>query len=189
MNTMLPLRILAIGSSVFFLIYGLLLQLWPLVGMEATLLPINVYRLWQLLSLRRRVNAALTGGPPDFSIVKRYGRRRALAAGERVFARGEAADRIYLVDAGRVRIEDVGVEVAAGEVFGEIAFFTADATRTATATSAGETVVYELDKTRFMRLQFEDPGFGLAIMQLVTERLIANGARGAPRRGAAVRGA
>ena len=35
--------------------------------------------------------------------------------------------------------------------------------------------VYEIDEKRFMRLQFEDPSFGLSIMRTVTRRLAANG--------------
>jgi len=37
-----------------------------------------------------------------------------------------------------------------------------------------KTVVYTIDKARFMRLQFEDPSFGLAIMRSVTRRLSEN---------------
>jgi len=79
MNTMLPLRILAVGSSVFFLIYGLILHVWPLVGMEALLLPINSYRLWQLISLRNRLGRPGDGEPADYSVIKRDGKRRVLS--------------------------------------------------------------------------------------------------------------
>jgi CRP-like cAMP-binding protein len=32
--------------------------------------------------------------------------------------------------------------------------------------------VYVIDEKRFMRLQFEDPSFGLAIMRTITRRLM-----------------
>jgi CRP/FNR family transcriptional regulator, cyclic AMP receptor protein len=177
MNTMIPLRLLAFGSSVLFIGYAFALQLWPLLVMEAILLPINGYRLWQILSLHSRLNSTSDGEEPDFSIVRRYGQKRRLAAGTSVFRRGDAADRFYYIADGRVLIEEHGSQLAASDVFGEIAFFTADATRTASATCLEDTVVYALDKKRFMRLQFEDPSFGLAIMRIVTSRLIANGAQ------------
>ena len=50
---LVPLRIMAISSSVAFLCYGLLTQSYPLVVMEVVLLPINICRLTQLLSERR----------------------------------------------------------------------------------------------------------------------------------------
>jgi hypothetical protein len=185
MNTMLLLRVLAIVSSLFFLAYGGLLGLWPLVAMEATLLPINLYRLWQLLSLRRKV-ARGRGGTMDFDIIRRYGTRRRVAAGTVLFRKGDAVDRIYLLSHGRVRIEEMGIEINSGEIFGEIAFFTEAATRTATARALDDIEIHDLDETQFLRLQFEDPGFGLAVMRTVTRRLMELGA--APARALAGRG-
>lgn len=176
MNTMISLRVLALASSVLFIAYAFMLQLWPLMVMEAILLPINGYRLWQILSLRSRLASPSDGDEPDFSIVRRYGQKRRLSAGSSVFRHGDIADQFYYIADGLILIEEYGARISAGDVFGEIAFFTADATRTASARCLDDTVVYALDKKRFMRLQFEDPSFGLAIMRIVTRRLIANGA-------------
>ena len=174
MNTMMTLRILALLSSVCFLIYGYANGLWPLMAMEATLLPINAYRLWQLLDLRRRITNDTPDAPDDFTIVRRYGKARKVPADTVIFRQGDVADSLYLVAQGQVRIEEYGVPIEAGNIFGEIAFFTRAGTRTATARSATDTTLYELDRTRFMRLQFEDPSFGLAVMRTVTDRLTAN---------------
>jgi len=46
MNSMIPLRILAMASSVFFIIYSGMLQIWPLLAIELILLSINAYRLY-----------------------------------------------------------------------------------------------------------------------------------------------
>ena len=51
---LMPLRIAAILSSLAFLSYGLLSQSYPLVLMEAILLPINMFRLLELVADRRR---------------------------------------------------------------------------------------------------------------------------------------
>ena len=51
---LVPLRIAAILSSVAFLAYGLLAGSYPLVLMEAILLPINGYRLYELRVTRRQ---------------------------------------------------------------------------------------------------------------------------------------
>ncbi|MEM1286943.1 MAG: cyclic nucleotide-binding domain-containing protein [Pseudomonadota bacterium] len=173
-NTMMPLRVLALGSSVFFVAYGLLLQLWPLVAMEAILLPINGYRLWQLLALRGRLSSVQDIEGPDFAIVKRYGRKTTFKAGLSIFHKGEPVDQFYYIARGRVSIDERQVELSAGDVFGEIAFFSASETRTASARTLDDTVVYALDRKGFMRLQFEDPSFGLAIMRTMTSRLLAN---------------
>ena len=50
-----------------------------------------------------------------------------------IFRKGDAADAIYFLSAGRVRFEEIGVEVGKGTLFGEIGIFTIDQIRTATA--------------------------------------------------------
>lgn len=180
MNTMLPLRILAIVSTLCFGIYAALLQLWPLLIMDLILLPINTYRLWQIVRLRRALSYVPETHEPDFSVVKAYGKRREIDAGSIVFEKGDAVDSLYFLETGRVEIEGVGVELTDGSIFGEMAFFTDSATRTATVRSLETTIVYELDKLRFMRLQFEDPSFGMAIMRTITRRMQANLAQAQP---------
>jgi CRP/FNR family transcriptional regulator, cyclic AMP receptor protein len=177
MKTMMTLRILAITSSLFFVTYAGILQLWPLLAMELILLPINGYRLWQIVSLRTRLRQD-GGDAADFSVIRSYGRPRHIRAGSVIFALGDPVDRLYYIGSGRVLIEEVGVDVTAGDIFGEIAFFTELGTRTATARCLEDTTVYEVDRTRFMRLQFEDPSFGLSVMRTVTRRLMSEAYRG-----------
>lgn len=175
MNTMLPLRLLAIASCICFGIYAALLGLWPLLVMDLILLPINLYRLWQIMRLRHALEYVPESHEPDFSVVRAYGKKRSIDANSIVFEKGDPVDSLYFIEKGRVLIEGFGVEMTGGDIFGEMAFFTDSATRTATVRCLEDTVVYELDKTRFMRLQFEDPTFGMAIMRTITRRL----ARGA----------
>lgn len=180
MNTMMPLRILALGSSVCFVIYGTVLQLWPLLVMELVLLPINSFRLWQLISLRRHVRVTEGESTNDFSVIRRYGKVRYIAAGTTIFKRGDSVDNLYFLSEGRVLIEEYGLELEGADIFGEIAFFTDAAARTATARCLENAVVYTLDEKQFMRLQFEDPSFGLSVMRTITRRLQQNAARLAP---------
>jgi CRP/FNR family cyclic AMP-dependent transcriptional regulator len=58
MRRMLPLRIVAVLSSLFFLAYGALIGSAPMLAMELILLPINGFRLLELLRERRRPTAA-----------------------------------------------------------------------------------------------------------------------------------
>ncbi|MFK7743930.1 MAG: Crp/Fnr family transcriptional regulator [Roseobacter sp.] len=174
MNTMVPLRILAIASSICFAVYAAVLQLWPLLVMELLLLPINIYRFWQIISLRGKLNRSSTQQGADFELIKTYGKSRQLVAGTVVFSRGDPVDRLYYLHSGKILIEEYDVEISSGDIFGEIAFFTDAALRTATARCSDDAQVYELDEKRFMRLQFQDPSFGMAVMRTITKRLIAN---------------
>ena len=170
-STMLPLRLLAIASALCFAVYAFLLQLWPLLVMDLILLPINLFRFWQVKSLHGKVALASKSHHPDFSVIKTYGNLMRMEAGSVVFEKGDTVDRLYYISEGWVRIEEFGIELAPGDIFGEIAFFTDAAARTATARCSEKSVIYSIDEKQFMRLQFEDPSFGLAIMRTVTRRL------------------
>jgi CRP/FNR family transcriptional regulator, cyclic AMP receptor protein len=50
MREMLPLRVVALCSNLAFIAYGLELDLHPICLLHAMLLPMNCWRLWQLLS-------------------------------------------------------------------------------------------------------------------------------------------
>jgi hypothetical protein len=49
MREMVPLRTAAVAGCVCFLTYGILIESYPIILMESALLPINSYRLFQLL--------------------------------------------------------------------------------------------------------------------------------------------
>lgn len=48
MSSMVPLRILGIGSNLLFISYGLLAGATPVLVLHMILLPLNGWRLWQL---------------------------------------------------------------------------------------------------------------------------------------------
>ncbi|MFY9509390.1 MAG: hypothetical protein WAQ05_00265, partial [Rubrivivax sp.] len=57
-RTMIPLRWLAVGSSVGFLLYGVLAPSLQLLALHAVLLPIHLWRVAEMARLTRRVKAA-----------------------------------------------------------------------------------------------------------------------------------
>jgi hypothetical protein len=57
MREMIPLRIVAVLGCICFLTYGALIGSHPIMLMELTLLPINSYRLFQLLRARPTAQA------------------------------------------------------------------------------------------------------------------------------------
>lgn len=177
MNSMIWLRVLVILSSVCFIIYSALFQIWPLLAIEVVLLCINAYRLYELIALRRLVTHMTDDSEPDFSAAMAYGKRRDIQAGDVLFEKGDPVDSLYYLAEGLVEIEGQNVTVPAGKIFGEMAFFNSSAERMATVRCVEDTVVYELNEKRFTRLQYEDPKFAMSVMRLVTKRLVANAAQ------------
>ena len=177
MNTMIKLRVLVIASSVCFVIYAVMFQIWPLLVIELILLSVNAYRLYELIALRRLVTHMTDESEPDFSAAMAYGKRRDIPAGDILFEKGDPVDSLYYLAEGLVVIEGQNVTVPAGKIIGEMAFFNSSAARMATVRCAEDTVVYELNEKRFTRLQYEDPKFAMSVMRLVTQRLVANAAQ------------
>ena len=176
MHSMIWLRVLVILSSVGFIIYSAVCQIWPLLAIETVLLCLNAYRLYELIALRRLVTHMTDESEADFSAAMAYGKRRDIPAGDVLFEKGDPVDSLYYLAEGSVAIEGQNVTVPAGNIFGEMAFFNSSAQRMATVRCVEDTVVYELNEKRFTRLQYEDPKFAMAVMRLVTKRLVANAA-------------
>jgi two-component system, NarL family, nitrate/nitrite response regulator NarL len=102
---------------------------------------------------------------------------RRLPAGHVLFEKGERADAMYLIQSGRVRLPEIGVEMGPGDWFGELGVLAPDGVRTLTAVCAAPSELLVLSARR-MRLMFQvSPGFALTVLQLVTRRLGADQAR------------
>jgi hypothetical protein len=69
-----PLRILATLSNIAFMVYAIELHLMPVLLLHSTLLPINLFRLWQLTKLPPGV-AGSPAASPEIRVP--YGRRAA----------------------------------------------------------------------------------------------------------------
>ena len=60
MDTIMPLRGLAIASNVLFILYGVAGQLYPVLLLHAVLLPVNIVKIIQLRLQMRKINAKST---------------------------------------------------------------------------------------------------------------------------------
>jgi hypothetical protein len=172
MRTMLPLRSAAVVSNVFFISYGAVGGLTPVLVLHLLLLPFNILRLVELLRTRRSIERARKGVVDARWLRNLTTARKNFPAGSVVFRKGDPPDFIYYVLSGRVGLEGVDVELGQGEVFGEIAFFTDARARTLTARCLEPCELLALDEAAFTRLHYQDPAFGLYLMRLITQRLM-----------------
>jgi hypothetical protein len=62
MRTILPLRIAAIFSSVFFITYASIVGIWPMLATGMVILPLNCVRLYQMLKTAKRVRELPASG-------------------------------------------------------------------------------------------------------------------------------
>lgn len=172
MRTMLPLRIVAINSNLLFLTYGYLTEVYPMLVLHAVLLPFNSYRLWEILRDRRAMKQARTDAADPLLNIGPLLRTQRLKAGNYVFHRGDRVDHLYVLKSGRVLLEGIDVTLSAGDVFGEIAFFTDEKQRTLSARCMDPCEVAFVDEQTFLKMYYQDPSFGLHMMKLTTRRLV-----------------
>ncbi len=173
-KTMIPLRYLAVGGNVGFLIYGALHPSMVMVLLHGALLPINIYRAMEMVRLTRRVRAAAATGDLSGVWLKPYMRKRRLKAGAVLFRKGDAADRLYFLVDGRLEFVEIGETLEPGSLFGEIAFFAPDKRRTLTARCTTACTVLHIDGDTFQQLYFQNPAFGFQVVTLVAGRLMAD---------------
>ncbi|MBF9059389.1 cyclic nucleotide-binding domain-containing protein [Rhodobacterales bacterium HKCCSP123] len=172
MKTLMALRIVAIASNVAFATYGFIADLTPIVMLHMLLLPLNVFRTWEQLRLMKRVEAALSA-PPQIETLLPHMTARPMTAGTVIFRKGDAADCLYYIDRGSVRIPEFGVVIPAGGLFGEVGLFNRSGTRTGTAVMETDGTLCEIDRPTIMRLCRTQPDFGLSLSRILADRIAA----------------
>ena len=173
MTTVIPLRIAGIASAFFFLLSGIFARSFASIFLYAMLLPLNSYRLYQMLELIKKVRAAASG---DLAMnwLEPFMTKRKYRKGETVFHKGDVADELFLAVKGVYVVSELNIELRPGNIFGEMGLLTSGFQRTQSVecTESGHLLTISYDKVR--ELYFENPEFGFYFLRLVGERLLQN---------------
>jgi CRP/FNR family transcriptional regulator, cyclic AMP receptor protein len=172
-KTMVPLRALTIAANVFFALVFAVLHLWLPMGLQILALPLNSYRLYQMLDLIKNVRRAV-GGDTSMEWLKPFMTRRSFKTGDILFARGEPADRMFCTVTGRYRLRELGIELKSGEVVGELAMLAPDNRRTATLECIESGQALSITYEQVEQLYYQNPTFGFYFLRLATARLFDN---------------
>lgn len=173
MKTMVPLRAVGILSNFFFLAYGYFTGALPILLLHAVLLPLNIFRLHQILSLVRRIEDA-SRGDINLDWLKAITTRRAVKAGEILFRKGDSATSMIFIVTGAFRIPTIGIALGAGQVIGELGLLAPGKTRTQTVDCIADSEVLEITYEQVRHLYFQNPKFGFYFLQLASRRLFEN---------------
>ena len=170
MSTMVPLRVVAIGSNVLFATFGAFAHIYPVLVLHVVLLPVNVARLVQILRLIKGVRAAQLSEMSIESLLP-FMSHRSAKAGQTLISKGEKADHMYYLVSGTMNIPELGKVIEPGAVLGEIGIFARDQKRMATVICVSDCELYEMSESKAKQLYFQDRSFGLAVLQLIIARL------------------
>jgi CRP/FNR family transcriptional regulator, cyclic AMP receptor protein len=176
MSTMIPLRIMALGSNLLFISYGYVDHLYPVLVLHTILFPINLFRLMQFQRLIRDVRDAQGEELPIQSLLP-YMTKRDCAAGETLIHKGNKADRLFYLLDGELEVTDLGKSLKPGAIIGEIGVFASDQERTATIVCHTACRVLEMSESTAKQLYFQDRTFGFAVLKLIINRLLENNRR------------
>jgi hypothetical protein len=176
MRTIVPLRVSAIISDLFFVGYAVLADSVTTFILYILLLPINIIRLRQMIKLVRKAHASADG---DLSMdwLKPFMTRRKYGKDQRLFRKGDAANEMMYIVTGKFRVTEIGVELRAGRMVGELGFLAPDNRRTQTVECIEDGEVLAITYDKLLELCFQNPHFGYYFLRLSSERLLENNAR------------
>jgi len=173
MKRMIPLRITAMLGNVLGVILGVIIASPPTIAKHAINLPLNFTRMREMNRLIASVREA---NDTDLNIewLKPFMHPRTLIRGDAIFLKGDEADEAFVVVEGRVEIVERGAILSPGNIFGEMALFTAHGTRTATARCLSDVSLLVITYEQFEQLYFQNPEFGLYLVRLIVRRFEMN---------------
>jgi len=99
---------------------------------------------------------------------------RTIRKGEVIFRKGDAGNELYYLQRGRVVLEEIGVEMGEGDMFGEIGLFAPDRARTCTARCATDVDLFCLSSEQAKSIYYLNPRFAVHLITLVARRLLAD---------------
>jgi cyclic nucleotide-binding protein len=175
-QTMVPLRVANMIGCAFFAIFGALSGAITTFLLYLLMVPINAYRLRQMLALVKKARSA-TKGDMSMEWLKPFMTQRKYRKGDVLMKKGDAAKEMLLTVTGRFRVIEINVEVPPGRLMGELGFLTPDNRRTATIECIEDGHVLTITYEKLLEIYFQNPQFGYYFLVLTSQRLLENLAR------------
>jgi len=175
-QTMVPLRVANMIGCLFFAIFGALTGAITTFLLYLMMIPINAYRLRQMLILVKKARSA-TKGDTSLEWLKPFMTERKYRKGDILFKRDDAADEMLLTVTGKFLVKEISVELPPGRLMGELGFLTPDNRRTATIECIEDGHVLTITYEKLLEIYFQNPQFGYYFLVLTSQRLLENIAR------------
>jgi len=172
-KTMVPLRVLAIVANCFLIVFYAVTQSWVPMVLQTAALPLNAWRLYQMIVLIRNVRGAIRGNS-SMDWLKPFMTGRHFRKGDILFAKGEPANEMFCTVTGRYRLLELGIELKPGQLVGELAMLAPDNRRTATLECIEEGESLSITYEQVEQLYYQNPTFGFYFLRLATARLFEN---------------
>jgi hypothetical protein len=175
-QTMVPLRVSNMVGCAFFVGFGALAGDVKTFLLYLLLLPINAFRLRQMLNLVKKARAA-TQGDTSMEWLKPFMTESRYRKGNILFRKGDPANEMFLTVTGKFLVTEIGVELPPGRLMGELGFLSPNNRRTATVECIEDGHVLSITYEKLLEIYFQNPQFGYYFLILTSQRLLENIAR------------
>src|SRR3954449_5229721 len=175
-QTMVPLRVANMIGCAFFAVFGALTASVTTFLLYLLMVPINAYRLRQMLVLVKKARSA-TKGDTSLEWLKPFMTERKYRKGDVLFRKGDAAHEMLLTVTGQFLVKEINIELPPGRLMGEFGFLTPDNRRTATIECIEDGHVLTISYEKLLEIYFQNPQFGYYFLVLASQRLLENIAR------------
>src|ERR1700694_5270358 len=175
-QTMVPLRVANMIGCAFFAGFGALSGTVTTFLLYLLMVPINAYRLRQMLVLIKKARSA-TQGDTSLEWLKPFMTERKYRKGDILFKKDDAAHEMLLTVTGKFLVKEISVELPPGNLMGEFGFLTPDNRRTATIECIEDGHVLTITYEKLLEIYFQNPQFGYYFLILTSQRLLENIAR------------
>src|SRR5580698_5405043 len=175
-QTMVPLRVANMIGCAFFAVFGALTGTVTTFLLYLLMVPINAYRLRQMLVLVKKARSA-TQGDTSMEWLKPFMTQRKFRKGNILMKKGDPADEMFLTVTGMFRVAEFDVPLPPGSLMGELGFLSPDNRRTATIECTEDGQVLTITYEKLLEIYFQNPQFGYYFLVLTSHRLLENIAR------------
>src|SRR5246127_708871 len=175
-QTMVPLRVANMIGCAFYAGFGALTGTITTFLLYLLMVPINAWRLRQMLQLVKMARSA-TQGDTSMEWLKPFMTERKYKQGDVLFKRDDAANEMFLTVTGKFLVKEINVELPPGRLMGELGFLSPENKRTATVTCLEDGHVLTITYEKLLEIYFQNPQFGYYFLVLTSQRLLENIAR------------
>jgi hypothetical protein len=175
-QTMVPLRVANMIGCAFFAGFGALSGTITTFLLYLLMVPINAYRLRQMLVLVKKARSA-SQGDTSMEWLKPFMTERKYRKGDVLFKKDDVANEMLLTVTGKFLVKEISVELPPGRLMGELGFLTPDNRRTATIECIEDGHVLTITYEKLLEIYFQNPQFGYYFLVLTSQRLLENIAR------------
>src|SRR4051812_27219361 len=173
MRTMIPLRVFAILTNILLIATAIPTHNYATMALHTVLLPLNTYRLHQMLQLVRDVKKSVNS---DLSMewLKPFMTERKCTPGEVLFYKDEKAEDMFYIVSGRFKLVESGLELPVGAIVGEFGMLSPSNLRTQTLECVEAGIILSVTYSKVEELYVQNPAFGFYFLRLFSSRLFEN---------------